>query len=178
MPKNERVVIVIDGSNFYFGCKNLMGRASIDFYKFAVLITGGRKLIRTYYYNAPLIKNLDEPKYKAQQKFFERLKNMSYLTLKLGRLVNRNGVYVEKGIDINIAVDMLKLAQNNAYDTAILVSGDGDFVSAVEGVKDLGKHVEQAYFRSGHSQHLRQACDRYIEITKEALSSCLIAPIT
>jgi len=69
---------------------------------------------------------------------------------------------------------MLRLAQNNAYDTAILVSGDGDFVSAVEGVKDIGKHVEHAYFKTGQSQHLRQACDRYIELTSDLLSKCLL----
>lgn len=174
MNQDERVMIFIDGSNFYFGCKNILGKASVDFYKFSQLICAKRKLIRAYYYNAPLIKALDEKKYISQQRFFESLKNTPYLTLKLGRLVNRNGVYVEKGIDINIAVDMLRLAQNNAYDTAALVSGDGDFVSAVEGVKDLGKHVEHVYFMTGQSHHLRQACDRYIELSKPCLSPCLI----
>ncbi|MEW6668314.1 MAG: NYN domain-containing protein [Thermodesulfobacteriota bacterium] len=174
MTSTERVVVFIDGSNFYFGLKNLLGTASIDFYKFSLLVAGARKLIRAYYYNAPLIKELDEQRYRAQQRFFERLKNTPYLTVKLGRLVNRNGVYVEKGVDINIAVDMLRLAQNNAYDTAILVSGDGDFVAAVEGVKDIGKHVEHAYFKSGQSQHLRQACDKYIELSKPFLQSCLV----
>jgi len=170
----ERVVIFIDGSNFYFGLKNLFGRANIDFQKFSQILAENRKLIRTYYYNAPIIKELDEDRYRRQQKFFERLKNTPYLTLKLGRLVNRNGVYVEKGIDIKIAIDMLNLAYNNVYDTAILVSGDGDFVDAVEGVKDLGKHVEHAYFQSGQSQHLRQSCDRYIKLTRELLEPCLL----
>lgn len=174
MSQDERVMVFIDGSNFYFGCKHLLGKASIDFHKLSQLICENRKLIRTYYYNAPLVKSLDEQKYRSQQRFFESLKNTSYLTLKLGRLINRNGVYVEKGIDINIAVDMLCLAQNNAYDTAALVSGDGDFVSAVEGVQDLGKHVEHVYFTAGQSQHLRQTCDRYIELSKASLSSCLI----
>jgi len=170
----ERVCIFIDGSNFYFGLKNLLGKASIDFYKFSCCLVDGRKLIRTYYYNAPVIKDIDEERYKAQQRFFERLKNTPYFTITLGRLVNRNGVYVEKGIDIKIAVDMLRLARNNAYDTGILVSGDGDFVSAVEGVQELGKHVEHAYFKTGQSQNLRQACDKYIELTRELLIPCLL----
>lgn len=131
-------------------------------------------MIRTYYYNAPVIKELNEERYKKQQKFFEILKNTPYLTLRLGRLVNRNGVYVEKGVDIKIAVDMLKLAHNNVYDTAILVSGDGDFVDAVEAVKELGKHVEHVYFKSGQSQHLRQSCDKYLELSKELLKPSLL----
>lgn len=69
---------------------------------------------------------------------------------------------------------MLRLAYNNVYDTAILVSGDGDFVSAIEGIQELGKHAEHAYFKSGQSQHLRQTCDKYIELTKNLLQTCII----
>ena len=124
----ERVAVFIDGSNFYFGCKDLLGHAKIDLNKLSKILTNSRLLIRTYYYDAPLNKESDEAKYKLQQKFFERLKITPYLELRLGRLVKRNGVLVEKGIDVSIAIDMLTLAWNNVYDTAILVSGDGDFL--------------------------------------------------
>lgn len=49
---------------------------------------------------------------------------------------------VDKGTDVNIAVEMLKHAYNNGYDVAILVSRDADFSSVVRIVKDLGKTVE------------------------------------
>lgn len=70
--------------------------------------------------------------------------------------------YTEKGVDIAIASDMLRLAYNNSYDTAILITGDGDFVPALEGVQDLGKHTENAYFQKGSSLYLREVCDRFI----------------
>ncbi|MFH0904415.1 MAG: NYN domain-containing protein, partial [Methanobacteriota archaeon] len=93
----------------------------------------------------------------------------------LGRLVNRNGVYVEKGVDIYLAVDMLRYAFDDTYDTAILVSGDGDFASAVSAVRDLGKHVEHAYFRTGESIHLRESCDVRVDLDAGFLKPCFIA---
>jgi uncharacterized protein (TIGR00288 family) len=80
--------------------------------------------------------------------------------------------YVVKGDDINIAVDMVKGAYNDAYDTVILVSGDGDFVPALRAVKEKGKRVENAYFKSGHSSFLRQECDRSIKMD-DFINECL-----
>jgi uncharacterized LabA/DUF88 family protein len=171
----ERVAVFVDGSNFYFGCKDLLGNAQINFYKLSqILVTPQRELIRTYYYNAPVHRDSDENRYQNQQRFFERLKITKYLDLRLGRLINRSGVFVEKGIDVSIAIDMLTLAWNNVYDTAILVSGDGDFAAAVKSVKDRGKHVENAYFRSSQSKALRDACDIEVELTSALLKRCHI----
>jgi uncharacterized LabA/DUF88 family protein len=41
---------------------------------------------------------------------------------------------------------MVKLAYNKAYDTAILVSSDGDFVPAVKAIKERGIKVENIGF--------------------------------
>ena len=50
--KKERVVIFIDGSNFYHGLKSNHHKTAINFEKLANKLAGGRKLVRTYYYNA------------------------------------------------------------------------------------------------------------------------------
>lgn len=51
----------------------------------------------------------------------------------------------EKGIDVALAVDLVRLAMQKAYDAAILVSADTDLMPAVETVYDLGlAHVELA----------------------------------
>lgn len=173
----EKVVIFIDGSNFYHGIRDNLGKdANIDFERFGKLLTGERKLVRTYYYNAPVRKEDGEDRYKRQQKFLQKLETLSYFTVKLGRLEKRpKGVVVEKGVDVNIAVDMLHLAYTNVYDTAILVSGDGDFAYAIETVKSLGKHVEVAYFWSkiSHPSHLRKAADKFIVLTENYLKKCV-----
>jgi len=53
---------------------------------------------------------------------------------------------VEKGIDTAIVTDMIKLAWEDAYDVAVLVSGDRDFIPAVEFLSDKGVRVIQAGF--------------------------------
>jgi uncharacterized LabA/DUF88 family protein len=55
----------------------------------------------------------------------------------------------EKTVDVNLAVDMVMLKSN--YDTAIIVSGDQDYVPAAQAVKNMGKQVINVAFlaRSG-----------------------------
>jgi uncharacterized LabA/DUF88 family protein len=69
------------------------------------------------------------------------------------------GIPVEKGIDIMLATDLLYFAWNNFYDVAVLVSGDSDFAYAAQAVKNMGKHVEVAYFESGTSRDLLNVAD-------------------
>lgn len=169
----NRVAIFIDGSNFYHGCRNALPRGTnIDFEAFARKLVGQRQLVRIYFYTAVVRREDGEERYIDQQRFLERLNHLDYFQVKLGRLMPRGNTVVEKGVDINIAVDMLKYAYSNAYDTAILVSGDGDFATAVEAAKDLGKHVENAYFKMGRSQELQRVCDRFILLDNDYLRDC------
>lgn len=49
----DRVAVFIDGSNFYFACRDNLGRTDIDLGKFAVWLVGtDRQHVRTYYYTA------------------------------------------------------------------------------------------------------------------------------
>ena len=63
---------------------NSKSLASFNFEKFIWLILDERKLIRVYYYSAPLDKNKDEEIYKKQQQFFENLKKIPDFELILG----------------------------------------------------------------------------------------------
>lgn len=167
MP-NERVSIFIDGSNLYRCMKDQFGRAGIDLRELCARLCGDRSLVRSYYYNAALPQNVSG--YQDQQRFLAALRYIPYFQLRLGRLERRAGqTWVEKGVDILLAVDMLQEAQRNIYDTAILVSGDGDFASVVDAVKALGKHVENAFVRVGQSRALRESSDRFIALDKEFL---------
>lgn len=173
MADSERVMIFIDGSNLYFSLKKLrLQRAdlphSIGFSLKKLgekLCDNNRKLIRMYYYNAPLDQNKDKQAYQSQQKWFAKVQatpDTELVLAKRHKRVDRDGkiYYSIKGDDIHLAVDMLKYAFNNAYDTAILITGDGDFYPAIRAVKEYGKRVEHAYFKSGHSSLLSQECDR------------------
>lgn len=111
MPSDERVSIYIDGSNLYHSLKRIAGRTDLDFAKFIALLQGSRRLVRAYYYNAPVDQTKEPLRYRDQQRFFQALRNVNYLELRLGRLVYDRGwpqaQPYEKGIDIKIATDML-----------------------------------------------------------------------
>ena len=73
-----------------------------------------------------------------------------------------------------IAVDMLVLANKNAYDTAILISSDADYKSAIEAVKfDFGKTVELHQVIGSKAYDLITVCSSYHPITNQILDSCL-----
>lgn len=57
-----------------------------------------------------------------------------------------NGVYHEKGVDVNLAVDLLVGAYEKQYDIAILISSDTDLIPAIEKVKILKKEIEYIGF--------------------------------
>ena len=71
--------------------------------------------------------------------------------------------------DIYLALDMLKDAYENMYDTAILVSSDGDFVPAVKYVKQLNKKVENIYFPEMSSIELLKHPTLCIPVEKKSL---------
>jgi len=165
----DRVAIFIDGSNLYHGLKHEAHSTKLDFGKFIEWLLAGRKLVRTYYYNAPL--NSSDAKAKDQQKFFAKLKTIPYLDVRLGRLEPRGTTFVEKGVDIAIAVDMVSMAFKGHYDVAVLVSSDGDFSVAVKAVKDSGKHVEVACFPK--SYQLQDVADKSIPLNSISLAALL-----
>jgi len=154
MPR--RLAIFIDGSNLYHALRTAYSRADLDFRLLASRLCGDRDLVRAYYYNAPVAQQENPTAYREQQRFFAALQSTPYFELRLGRLVNRAGVLVEKGVDVRLAVDMVRMGHLGIYDTAILVSGDGDFADAVQAVKDMGKHVECAFPGTGLADNLKR----------------------
>jgi len=75
-------------------------------------------------------------------------------------------IFDVKGDDVYLAVDLVSGAYENLYDTAIIISGDEDFVPAIKKVQKLGKKVINAYFKSTSSDYLKSICDESIYMNK------------
>lgn len=174
MP-NDKVTIYIDGSNLYHSLNATHGRHQLDFSKFAAKLVGGRRLVRMYYYNAPVDQTKEPERYRGQQGLFSALRSVPYMELRLGRLVYRNWPNerpYEKGVDVKLATDMVVHGSQGNYDAAVLVSGDSDYADAVQAVKNFGLHVEVALLSSGASLLLREVADVAIDLTPEFLADC------
>lgn len=75
----------------------------------------------------------------------------------------------EKAVDVKLATDLITLS--GIYDVALILSGDQDYVPAVEVVKDSGKRVINVAFRTrggrllpGGARRLNQVTDWSFEI--------------
>jgi len=161
----ERVIIFIDGSNFYFGCKNFGFRPPWDVVALARELVGeDRKLVRVYYYNARVRPDdTTKEKLAAEDKYYEFLRNIDYCTVRLGRIEGKPGATYQKGVDTMIVQDMLTLTFYNAMDCAIIITNDSDFAQVIGEIKSRGKQVEVAFF-GRPAYHIREVCDKYIDL--------------
>ena len=155
----DRVAIFIDGSNLYHALRSNLGRYDLNFAEFANKLCGSRSLFRTYYYNVLQDPSQRAEGYREQQEFLNALRETPYLEVRLGGTKLAQGIPVEKGIDVMLATDLLHFAWNDLYDVAVLVSGDSDFAYALQAAKNMGKHVEVAYFESSVSRDLLDVAD-------------------
>lgn len=70
---------------------------------------------------------------------------------------------VEKGVDTSIATELFYYALENLYDTAILLSGDKDFIPAIEYIQRRGNYIIHAGFKE-QSFEIRKACWSHINL--------------
>ena len=155
----QRIAVFIDGSNLYHALRSNFKRYDLNFAEFTNKLCGSRRLFRTYYYNVLQDPTQRPDAFREQQEFLDILHRTPYLEVRLGSTKLAQGIPVEKGIDIMLATDLLYFAWNDFYDVAVLVSGDSDFAYALQAVKNMGKHVEVAYFESGASKDLLNVTD-------------------
>lgn len=201
----ERLMIFIDGSNLYKEIKKTFGdNYGLRMDKFLEILTSNPayRIIQTYYYNVRLIQSYDPQSYAKQSRFLSELTRIPSFEFRPGRLVKRPINYkcpkckievnpptcakcgnplpteslTEKGVDVFLATDMVSKAFDNLYDTAILVSRDGDFVPAVKEVRRFHKKVINVDVPrlDGKPSFLSQICDQFIPLTKEFLKEALI----
>lgn len=164
MANTTRVAVFIDGANLYNRLRQCRWPTNIDVGEFGARLAGTRSFIGAWYYNVSPPAERPADQIRKQEAYYARIREHGLTTFRLGflqrRRVDGKVLYEEKGVDVALVVDMLTGAFEERYDTAILVSSDGDFKPAVEAVRRYGKHVEYLYFGgSQRSSALLQACN-------------------
>ena len=134
--RRPRVAVFIDGSNIYFTQRDALGWR-IDWKRFRTFLEEFGDVVTCIYYTGR-----DEDPGGSQHKFLHMLANNGFsIELKdVKTNFAHDGSWTKKAnLDIELVLDMVNQIDN--YDTAILVSGDGDFERALRLLRDRGKSV-------------------------------------
>lgn len=99
-------------------------------------------------------------KYSTQTKYYAKIQKLPGVEVRFGNLQGAGEELKEKNLDTQLTANMISLAAQNAFDTAILVSNDRDYVSALDPTKNIfGKKIELVYFKGFISNSLLRLAD-------------------
>ena len=154
-PKEQRVEVLIDVQNLYHSAKNLH-KAKVNFREILKEAIAGRKFIRAFAYVVSTKTGEEKP-------FFEALTKMGIET-RVRELQEFFGGLKKADWDVGIVIDAIRTAAG--LDVIVLVSGDGDFISLVEYLKNQGKRVEVMAFGKTTSSHLKEVADEFLDLDK------------
>jgi len=88
--------------------------------------------------------------------------------------IRENDTYykVEKGTDVNIAIHALRMAFFNAYDAAVFVSGDTDYLPIYDTLRMMGKLVVIAVVKGQYIGRLIPCVDGFINLDRALFERC------
>lgn len=148
-----RVAVFIDGNNLFHAAR--FHNIDIDYNKLLRLLLGDGRLLRAFFYTGVDVGA------ERQQGFLLWMRRNGFRVVQKELKTFYDGTR-KANLDVEIAVDMLSLA--GRYDTAVLVSGDEDFVYAINAVAYKGCRVEIAGFRSNTAPRLIDVGDFFIDL--------------
>jgi uncharacterized LabA/DUF88 family protein len=148
-----RVAIFIDGSNLFYAALQL--GIEINYSKLLRCLVGNSRLLRAFFYTG-----VDRTNEK-QQSFLLWMRRNGYRVVAKDLTLFPDGSK-KADLAVEIVVDMMKLV--GSYDTAVLVSGDGDLAYAVNAIGYKGVRVELVSLRSMTSDSLINVVDCYINL--------------
>ncbi|MBE9191949.1 NYN domain-containing protein [Gloeocapsopsis crepidinum LEGE 06123] len=175
----KRSVVYIDGFNFYYGAVKDTPYKWLNLQKYFEILRQDDDIQKIWYFTAKVSGNQLE----RQETYFDALATLPIIEIvfglyKLKELRCRikecryqgNKAYKvpeEKGTDVNIALQMLDDAYQNACDRMILVSGDSDLVPAVKLVKkrhpeiQITVYIPASHPKRGAATELRNVADKH-----------------
>lgn len=182
--------VFIDGGYLEKVLQHEHGSAQVDFERLvSAMVDQGDELLRAYYYHClPYQSNppteAEKARYVPKHRFFTALRYLPRFEVRLGRLALRGHtadgkpMFQQKGVDLMLGIDMVRLATKGRIAKIALVSGDSDFTPAVEAVKNEG--VLTTLWHGGHaarpSRELIEKSDDRRELTSSFIQSVLRRP--
>ena len=163
-------MVIIDGSNLYFKLKSLncKGLTDFNYAGFIASLISQKTVLKMKYYIGAIRtdgskKSLEM--FRQQRKLLANLKKQK-IEYSLGYLLKSGRKFSEKGVDVQMAVDILRGAYKNEYDQVFIISSDSDLIPAIEEAQISGKEVVYVGFKHQPSYALLKTCKRSILLDK------------
>jgi len=166
----EKSLVLIDAENVWNSWRNYCNKHNldekVDYVKLVDTLTKDTNKLRAIFYDA-----VPETIPKSKKEFIKAMENNN-IQVNTKILKHRKVIcskcnaeiekYVQKGVDIAIATDLLRHSFLKNCQICILVSGDEDYKDAVSVSKDMGMKVWIASFKDALSSDLRKVADKVI----------------
>ena len=153
-----RVYVFIDAANILYSQQTLRWR--LDYKKLKEYFARECDLMAVYFYTGRV--GGDE----KQNTFIQKLEKLGYLVrtkeVKIIR-IDKNTYEWKGNLDVELAIDVFKNLSN--FDTCVLMSGDSDFSSILNEVKESKKRVLVMSTRGHISKELLNIA-KYIDLRK------------
>jgi hypothetical protein len=149
-----RTIVYVDGFNLYYGACRAPGRKWLDLSALASRLLPNDEIVEIAYCTANIKKDHSDPDKQDRQRLYHRaLKTIHHLEIYRGRylpktvsgrlvdpvdgerLVRSVETYEEKGTDVNIASLLLADGYDKRYESAAVISNDGDLKMPIEIVR-------------------------------------------
>lgn len=146
----DRLAIFIDNNNLRVGSGADGIYTRVDYVTLIDTLAEGREIMTVHVHDS----------YRYNEDGSRNTNVLNYLT-NIGCIPFYRDSYdavnkVQKEIDTSMSLDIYDCALQDLFDTAIIVSGDGDFVPVSERLAKLGKNVEVAAFSGCISNRLKE----------------------
>jgi uncharacterized LabA/DUF88 family protein len=175
-----RTVVLIDNGYLSKVLKKFFNEVSINLLLFSDNLCIGCNRFQTLVYDSMPYQSgnptYDERRrYAGKDKYISEIRKLEKFTIKLGRCQkNKDGTFSQKGVDVEFALDLTELSNSKSIDKAIIVSGDSDFVPAVERVNKIGIITQNIYHPQQFSYHLRDRCSENRIIDQKLIDNSLL----
>ena len=171
-----KICIFFDGQNFYRSLQRFDENLRVDYDRLAVWITqavggSGAMFGGAYYYvgvspDAPQVVEGFLKGLELRPGYFVRREPRVRRSVRCPQCGEEYEYTTEKRVDTRLVADLIHHAANDNFDAAVLVSGDDDFVPAVEAVNSLGKQVWVATWSAEElSSDLRVRCFGHLHLS-------------
>ena len=179
----NRAIFMFDGPNFYKNLKRAhLVHYPLDYQKLAAKLAMNREVQAILYFTSPTDNQGEPENYAAQQRFFAALRRHN-IQLKLGHLrkIEKDcplcgrafSLKVEKSVDVQLAIEIVLGAVQDAWDTLYIATCDSDMIPAIKYARSCGKKVFLMLPTGAPCYGVGQECDATIEISKEIILDCL-----